>query len=304
MLFPILSPSKAAKFYFREARLFIKTFLAKPDHIALNSFEKFGQSKASKCAFVFANGPSLDVLDPVKVADLAVKNDFDIFGVNYFVDTSIFDFANNVSLTLSDPASFKLDSLNPLKMSEWLNTSKLANLYVPSWSKAFLEDAFAKANKKDLFCEFVFNHRIMFFNDSQGSIIFSRKISPFLPRPYISMTAFKALSIAGFLGYKQIYICGFDNTYARNIDNDKENKVFLLDKHVSTIRPGSAYQVGDSKPYYHYHDIGLDVSGVMMEGAVIFGTLKKVFSHLPITNLDLCSLTDAFPKRASLDVFV
>lgn len=270
------------------------------DNIAIQSMHTREKSKRGKSVFVFGNGPSLKILSAAKIDSLLTSGDFDLLCVNHFPFSKFFDLlsrGSGISLLLSDPHSFSNSNSARLKVILGnLNHNKLAELYAPSWIKRYLRKGQPKY--ASVFQEIVATNKVLYFNDMQGSGVFSRSITPLKPRSYISMSVFKALAIAGYLGYEKIYICGVDNTYAKLLGNDFLNRIFRTDVHFDN----TAYTQSSSRDYF-WAQSGVDMSGALMESASLFLDLKKKFGLLPVINLDPHSLTDGFIKSTALDVY-
>ncbi|WOQ70011.1 hypothetical protein RYJ27_01915 [Microbacterium limosum] len=126
--------------------------------------------------------------------------------------------------------------------------------------------------------------RIIRFNNL-GLDGFSRNISPLRPRGFLSMTAYHALSVAGFLGFSRILIVGIDNDRFRALALTEDRAAGILPHHFFTNGPASVQRldwlVGGVPAFFE------DV-------ARLFGDLW-LFADLPIENLDPETLVDAFP---------
>lgn len=182
----------------------------------------------------------------------------------------------------SDPASFS-DS-HRQRLEKW--SGKFKRLFVPTPHDKTLQNQLA-------------NVAVYPFCDAEDSWVFSRNISPLYPRSYVSMTAYKALAIALFLGYEKVYICGFDNTYIRNFHVDEANRVYRLDEHFDSV----AYPNGKRRDYWPANTFG---AGAVAELLVQYARLFKDLHRFPadrVINLDANSLVDAFAKSHDLDVY-
>ena len=254
----------------------------------LNYFEKTKRLKNSHqddYAFVFANGPSLKKIDPKKVAELQKKN-FYVFAVNSYIKSEFASIVNPNYYVLSDPAYFESESKlvgeerrKEVKKDYESVLQKKISLFIPS--------RYINNNNYDL---------VYAFNDSQN--IFGNNITnPIKPRGYLSMTAYKALALACFMGFKKIYICGFDNNYVQNLRVNESNEMFYTDHHfynnenyssrVHKINDSVSKTVGELLYYHHF----------------LFIHLEK-FSSFPIINLDINSLVDSFNKKHELDIYI
>ena len=61
-----------------------------------------------------------------------------------------------------------------------------------------------------------------------------KNINPLMPRVGMSITLYKALAWCIYLGYKSIGVLGMDNTLPKNIYNNNNNKVHLLESYAGT----------------------------------------------------------------------
>lgn len=114
---------------------------------------------------------------------------------------------------------------------------------------------------------------------------FTRNISPLRPRGFLSMTAYHALSLAGFLGFSRILIIG--------MDNDRFRAVALTEDRAVGVRPHHFFDNG----YAGVQRLDWLVGGMpafFEDVARLFGDLW-LFTNLPIENLDPHTLVDAFP---------
>jgi hypothetical protein len=252
----------------------------KKDFHALINFKGTGSGKA---CFVIANGPSVQKLDPFKLKSYCEVNRADLFCVNYFVNSTFAATTGVDYWVLSDPNS--LDLSREVVQSTFLNAEKLVRrgVFVPKQYEEHLP------KKADLLK--------ISFNDSVTSHIFSRSITPVKPRSYASMSAYKALALAVYGGYSPIYICGFDNTYPRNLGCDRDNRIYRINEHFDS----KAYPNINPVQYLNYKY--RKVSDELIAYSKLFSDLWKFRGH-NIINLDIDSLTDAFPKDDSLNVYI
>ena len=230
-------------------------------------------SKGNLEALVLGNGPSLAKLNSNSVSsgnpDIWVVNDF--YKVKQAIDLKVTHYV------LSDPAYF---SGLPIEINDRLKPIidyvkvKNATLILPHWAKDFL---FKK----------IVSTQVLYFDDRSLSA-WSKNTTPIKPRGYISLTLYKALGFALYLGYKKINILGMDNSEFVNYHSDEENRLLLNSNH--------AYQ--NERDTY-------DISNEYLDGmASAFSSLAHNFGDLmrfkgPIVNLDGQSLTTRFPKEAN-----
>ena len=123
---------------------------------------------------------------------------------------------------LSDPVYFGLDqelhteeTLKEIKIDLELIEKNNVTLFIPLKFK----------NKLNI------KTNVYYFNDIELRRFNKNIIDITRPRNYLTMTAYKALSVACYLGFKKIYIAGFDNDYFKAIKVDKENRIYYKEEH-------------------------------------------------------------------------
>ena len=109
------------------------------------------------------------------------------------------------------------------------------------------------------------------------------------PRGYLSLTAYKALAVSIYLGYKEIFILGIDNTMYQTVDVDQDNLIHLDGNHfyedLSKESSGTFYPSGMADLFYDY--------------SLCFLDLRRCFGKQSnVTHLDPYSKVDAFRKRS------
>lgn len=263
-------------------RYFIRHIL--PNRIVLKNSSRLFGSKKGKSAFVFANGPSMNILDPNKIKEYCQKG-YEVFAVNSYINSNFGAIVTPNYYVLSDPAHFGV-SLNLLsdnrKKEVAEDLDKIKNLGV------------------ELFVPAQFYHRVAGINkypfcDSEN--LFSKNVSDILkPRGYVSMTAYKALSIACYLGYDKIYICGFDNNYFKSLVVDSENNLYYMNEHFNECEKSLKVLHKIRK------DEGENIGELLYNHHLLFKSLDK-FCKESIINLDTNSLVDCFSKKHDLLVY-
>lgn len=245
----------------------------------LRQTRKLRGTMAGRKAIVLANGPSVGRLDADKINRLKQSHNFDVFAVNSYISSPLAEIVVPDYYLLSDPAFFfpeKYPHLTErLKRDIALLTEKNIACFVP------LEHVDTSPFQK--------KHGYY----DRGNVFLNR-ITITGPRSYISMTAYKALAAACYMGYSEIYICGFDNDYFLNLVVDENNDMYYIDRHFydkagdppSKVRNTSAKSVGELLYSHHF----------------LFKDLEK-FNGYPIVNLNQQGLVDCFPKQHSLDIY-
>jgi hypothetical protein len=276
--------------YFNDSIRGLKGFKRNSRFLELNRLKN---SMKGKEVFVFAGGPSINNLDPLKIKNYCETNNSSVFCVNYFLN-SVFAANSKIDyLVLSDPRSFDMSVEESKLANSNLEKMDIKGVFVPEQ----LQDKLSKISTKKIFK----------FNDSETSHIFSKNINPTIPRSYVSMTAYKALAIAIFMGFDKIYICGFDNTYLKDLGCDENNRLFRKSVHFYT----NEIQGKDQENHKRENKQMLqsrknlqerNITDEILANSRLFSDLYRFRKH-PVFNLDADSLTDAFPKDLSLDIY-
>jgi hypothetical protein len=243
-------------------------FLAspRPTKTQLQGTKNLKNSKIGKTALVLGGGPSLGKLNFARVKN----DDPDIWVVNSFALSEAAKVLVPKYYVLSDVLYFNQEYL----LAPIIGTLRDRNstLVLPHWiTKSFPEHD-------------ILNFRHLFFDDRELSA-WSSNTSPLKPRGYLSLTLYKSLALAVFMGYEKIYILGADNTEFLGYTSDISNR-FLF------------------RGVYDYEDPNgmIDMSPDFLDGpAGAFIDVAHALADLykfkgPIVNLDSKSLTTAFPK--------
>jgi hypothetical protein len=262
--YPRRSPFLLTLINFQQLTRFLTS--PRPTKTQLSGTKNLKNSKIGKTALVLGGGPSLGKLniDRVKsdnpdiwvVNSFALSNAAKTLSPNYYVLSDVFYFNRNYLL---EPVMKILDVQN-------------STLVLPHW----LTKDFPKHDTLNL--------KHIFFDDRELSA-WSRNTSPLKARGYLSLTLYKALAFAIFMGYEKIYILGADNTEFLGYTSDISNR-FLF---------GGVYDYEDPNGMVDVsHDFLDGPAGAFIDVAHALADLYKFKG--PIINLDTKSLTTAFPK--------
>jgi hypothetical protein len=132
------------------------------------------------------------------------------------------------------------------------------------------------------------------FNDSFD--IFSNNVVDMTkPKGYVSLTLYKALSAACYMGYETIYISGFDNDYFKKFEVDEDNNFFVPDEHF--------YSKENKESVRRKEEFHKSIGEALIITSMTFTGLEK-FKRFPIINLDKTGLVDSFSKKHDLDVYI
>ena len=250
-----------------------------PHYGLLRRTQRLKGSKVGKQALVLANGPSVAKLDPAKISRLQRESGLEVFAVNSFISSPMADIVKPDYYLLSDPAFFQPDKFPHLTDRLTRDMTRLAEADIPCFVPLERYNGVAFRQKYGYY--------------DRGNL-FLNNITITGPRSYISMTSYKALAAACFMGYSQIFICGFDNDYFLNVVIDEHNEMYYIDRHFydkpgatpTRVRDTDAHSMGELLYSHHF----------------LFKDLEK-FQQYPIVNLSKDSLVDCFPKQHTLDVY-
>ncbi|WP_431475314.1 MULTISPECIES: 6-hydroxymethylpterin diphosphokinase MptE-like protein [Marinobacter] len=263
--------------YFLKGGLYCFRFY-KERRIGKAKFKQCCKSKKDK-AFVFANGPSLSDIDFRKVKEYQASS-YDVITINSFSSKAI-DVHGIVPdfCVFGDPYHFHDDDIINDQASDDI---EMVNKHgIPAFVPMHL---FSRSR---------FLNSIPFCSVSNP---YSKNVSNcFRPLGYYPTTAFYALSIAIFLGYEEVRICGFDNSYFLNFTVDKNGNKYFVDKHFY-----------DRYPKKRHIDSFLfpKTSHVFLNFSRHFRYLEKISDGFPgIKNVAKVTYTDAFPIDFSLDIY-
>lgn len=274
----VVKRSRSARIIYSEVSALLHTHFGESGN-ELKQLQKLGGTKKGLPCFVFGNGPSLKILDIPKFNDFRLKTSAELFVVNNFLASEMARYVNPDHLVLSDPASFCDDYIAALRANGI--EKRVDTLWIPAGKN--LEEKIKPKN-------------LLYFNDRDSRLTGRRNVNPVRPRGYVSMTAYKALAVAVYLGFDPIYLLGIDNSYLDKVRVDLHNRVFRTDSHFDS----EAYPDDASRDYWPA-DQGYDLGSLLRAYAKLFEDLK-LFPANRIRHLDPNSLVDAFPKTRGLDV--
>lgn len=251
---------------------------------ALNNTKQLKLIHKDRKVFVLANGPSMKKLDPRKIC-LLQKQGFHVIAVNSFISSEFGNIVKPDYYVLSDPAHFGIysEDFSDRRKSEVQNDLKKV-----------VENNIPLLVPLDLYQKIDYEHQYAFCDVE--NLCGNNVADITKPRSYLSMTAYKALSLACYLGYQEIHICGFDNDYFKTITVDENNIMYYEDEH---FYQGSS----DSLKYRVLDEEGSSLGELLYSHHFLFKNLEK-FKKFPIINLDKNGLVDCFTKAHDLDVYL
>lgn len=253
-----------------------------PNYLEIQKIKSFKNVKAGKSAFVFAGGSSISKLDINKIKAYKDKG-FDVFAGNSFINSKLGQVVNPDYYFISDDKFFKKNNSKFLYEENLKVVKNIEEMGIP----CFYPHRYSKyVNRKSN--SFIFNDTIDHFSSNVADLT--------KPRPYVSMTLYKALSLACYMGYSKIYICGFDNDYFKNYQCNQENEIYFEDKHFYTN------EIGENTIRKVDKNFHKTMSSLLIHISTLFSGLEK-FKYYPIINLDHQGLVDAFSKDHSLDIY-
>ena len=243
---------------------------------ALSGTRELGRSREGREALVIANGHSTNRLNVDGVLE-AMNVGMDVYGLNLYLLSELGRRVTPTHYVLSDPLHHP-DHSDDLAKNLWVALDKHpeVQLVVPhDWHPALKERRPSS----------------LYFNNChlQG---WTKNNSPLKAMGYIGLTAYKALAFALHLGYARVNIIGFDNSNYLNYRVDESNEIYFE---------------GDTH-FYASNSVAVNVSRMYSQGmadclfdySLCLLDLERCFKDSPIVNLDLQSLTRAFPKEADV----
>jgi hypothetical protein len=247
--------------------------------INYSNIYKLKNSCNNKRALLVGNGPSQGFLSLDAMLKFKATGGI-VIVVNYWTDNKQLNKCIPDYLVISDP--FTLTNQN----SDLENKNQELLCYLHKFKGIKL---IAPLNRIKELSKIIGADRLIGFCDSETRM-WTATTSPVLPRGYLSMTLYKALGVAKWMGFSKIFVIGMDNTYPRNLYCDNMNHVLNLEIHA-----GSEDYIADISAKYH------SIGEVLDDLANLFYDAKK-FSDHSVINLDPFSLTDAFTKIKCYDL--
>lgn len=197
--------------------------------------------RSQKSAFVFANGPSMGDIDLKKVRQLCDTGKYDLIAINSYLSNSA-DVAKPTFAVFADNVHF-IDGNTQYNR----DIETCERLDIPYFAPAKYIDH--KHPLRRGYC-------------SLSNIDLANTSDITRPAGYYGVTAFFAISLAKSLGYKKIYICGFDNSYFRDFEVDEDGTMHIRHKHyydkkntdtrVPCLYGSSAEFFFDTYRHFHY----------------------------------------------------
>tara|TARA_B110000503_G_C7129955_1_gene406410 strand:- start:805 stop:1647 length:843 start_codon:yes stop_codon:yes gene_type:complete len=251
--------------------LILNTFNIKKRLFLYKNWKNIKKPK-KKFAIVIGGGPSFNS----KIASniFFKRKYFDIIAINYYC-------LNKFSIKLipdyyllSDPEQVQTEKIKVKKINQIIkkyiikHKIKFISPYDKRWgfyTKPYLQ-----------------------FNDSQNLI--TNNIDPRKPRGYRSNTGMKAIAMMLALGYKKIFILGFDYDYPRKITINSKNKLILEENHHYGVK-----YVDVSNDFY-------SIAHALNWWALDFWSMRK-FKSKKIINVTNKSMIDVF-RRISQENFI
>ena len=233
-------------------------------------------TKIGKSALVIANGPSASRLDVEKVIIQQATGRLEVFALNWFATSEMANSLVPDYYVLSDPATrFTLTDTRNVSLWKKISAWDSISLILPhSWVGELRDTQF----------------NTVFFDDRE-LIGWTRNIDLDKPRGYMSMTAFKAIASALYLGFDQIYVIGVDNSMYLTASVDDKNDLFQRPLHYYGERETPQESMNG------FYSGGM--SDYLYDHARCFWDLKHLFGRPQVINLDPASLTDAFDKSTN-----
>ena len=231
-------------------------------------------SNTEVMALVIANGPSANHINWSSVGQLQKQGKIKVFVLNSY-DGIVPDFICPDFVVLSDPGHFP-NNANGDSLWKRIIRDKNSRLVTPcNW-----HDSRIFKSCKDSIC--------LHFDDRSLELL-SDNISPLRPRGYPTITTYKTISYAIFLGFSEIYVAGLDNSNFLNFSLNDDNEVIQFSHHA---KDQYAKTNNLTKNY------GIKVEDYFYDIAYQNKKVRDCFGNYPIFNLSNISFLDVFPKAA------
>ena len=263
--YPRRSPLLLTLFNLQELWRYLRD--TRPTKEILHPTKAAKSSKSGRQALILGNGPSLNRLNSQAVN----TSKPDVWVVNSFYNAKCADAISVTHYVISDRTHFTSET-HYSKIINFIIKQEDITLVLPHWAPKEFPD------------HQLFQFKHLFFDDRQKAA-WSRNTSPIKPRGYLSLTLYKALAFANFLGYEEILVLGMDNTefvgYGSNVNNE-----FIFNGNHAFVDPKSIRNLSQ--------DFLDGPAGAFIDIAHSLADLYRF--NGPIKNLDPESLTTAFPK--------
>lgn len=248
---------------------------------AINRTRALKGTQRGNSAFVFGNGPSMQKIDPRKIKGYQDQG-YQIIAVNNFLYSEISNLIKPDYIVFSDPLDF-VDVSDDHPRAERARIGKLQKeKVVASNIPLFIPLTYFRLHQ---------TAPTYYFCDAEN--IFSKNVADITkPRGYMSWTGMKALAIACYLGFSEIYICGMDYDMFRNLKVNENCEPYWLVEHFYDDDELKGYKIDKSS----------NTTGEILYFAHLNFTVHEKFKEFPIFNLDPESLVDTFSKNHKLDV--
>ena len=247
---------------------------------AISKSKKFFKQKSSFNIVVFGNGPSVNKIEKEDILEFQKRGNKIICINNFYKSAEMKTIVPNFYL-LSDPAHRpgEVESKSIWEYLEEKNEEVIVIIPI-NWYR------YAEKNIS-------WYEKIVYFNDNSLENL-SKNINPLKSRGYVSMTAYKALSVALSITTKKVAFIGLDNNYFKYIKIDKFNKLW--------INTGNHFYDNESQYVYSSNHFPMGYSQFIKNLYLQVRSLGN-FPKDRIYNLDKDSLTDNFEK-IELEEFV
>jgi len=251
--------------------------------LSLKALRSLKDSEIGRECLVLATGPSLASLKTGRVLDLKRQGSLKVVAINNYFATDLGRKLVPNYYVLSDPAHrYDNDTDVSTQVWDYLLNKGVERILIPrNWGFAGYPSQLSK--------------KIIGYEDLslEG---FSRSWSPVRPRGYTSLTALKAIAVAGYLGFRSIHLLGVDHSLFRGIQATPDSRLI---QHAVHAAGGSSKESVDVT---HFYPRGME--DFFYETYYISKQVRIIFGKLPINNISFGSFFDFFEKRDPLQLAV
>jgi hypothetical protein len=185
----------------------------------------FKNKHKNETCFVFATGPSVNSLD-LNLIKNEQSSGAKVIGINSYLSSDLADQIKPDYFIISDP--FYLEVPKTLHKYEEEAERDIGAIRRKRGFQLVLPHHW---QNKPLLAGLKLDPPPIFFNHSENILGGPNGADLLRPRYYIAMTSYIGVSVALYLGFKKIYLCGFDENRMEKMEIDINNHVIWHERH-------------------------------------------------------------------------
>jgi hypothetical protein len=240
--------------------------------------KKYKNSKTNKDLIIIGGGPSVSKMNTKQIVASQIDGSLDVMVMNWYSHTQFAEMIRPDYYVLSDPLnipkgnnSFK--SLNSddiwKKLEQWPDSK----LIVPAQWFPLMQSV---------------QNNVACYIDDRELVGFSSNIDITKPRGYCSLTAYKAIAAGIYMGYRNVFLIGFDGSTFASTVVDEDNHLFEGKNNNSDTEFTPNVNLDSYFPN--------GIADLLFANSSAFLDLRKCFKNENVVNLQRDSYLDAFRK--------